>query len=97
MASIHFDYRKAISQASDLDDISDDLKYTVVKQLEEIEAGLKRSWEGEASGIFIKKCRELMDKLLLESRSVAETARALREAARILKEAEEEAQRILSD
>lgn len=97
MAVIEFDYAKAIRQARDLDDISDDLKNKASRQLETLEYNLRKNWDGEAAAVFTRKCVELSERLQSESRAISDIADKIRETARRIKEAEERAKLILSD
>lgn len=95
--TIRMNFRKALDKATDLEEVSDDLKRLADNQLHDTLNELSASWTGENARMYIIKGGELREQLEDTSRHLSKTAQTIRQIAREIYEAEMEALRIAEE
>jgi glycerol kinase len=93
----NFNYDQAVRQAGKIEEIAADMKTLAENKLGPAYEGVDAVWDGEASGAFMGHCHETGRRVLARANELYETARRIREVARILREAEERARREMEE
>lgn len=81
-AQIKLNYSIAIKQASDLENVANDLEQMICTSLQNGVEELSASWKGESSNRFISKENELEQQIRSTARELRQTARTVRTIAR---------------
>jgi len=89
MAIMNFNYNQAISQASQIDAVANDMLNVANKQLQTTLDSIGACWRGDASGQFISYCTTTQADIRTQAKKLQDLARRIREVARIIREAEE--------
>lgn len=93
-STIQFNYRRAISQANQLDDLADELKRLATRNVDSALDNVAASWKGDTSNMFLQKGNKAKEDLIKSARQLSNTAAAIRRAAENVRRAELEAKRI---
>jgi uncharacterized protein YukE len=93
----NFNYDKAIRQAEQIESVAGHMNSLANSTLSSAIGGVKASWEGYTSEIFVRHCEETKGQILEKALDLAHIAERIREAARILREAEENARRQMEE
>lgn len=91
---IDFNYNQAISQAGELEDISERLKKLSENDLQDVMDDLSSAWKSDSAGQYINKVNRLNESIRSTSRNLKEISAAIRNIARNVKDAETAAQKI---
>ncbi|MGI6010701.1 MAG: WXG100 family type VII secretion target [Ruminococcus sp.] len=94
--TIEMDYARAVSQAKQLESLSGELEKTAI-QLENAMEQLKSGWQGEGADVYRGKGNQLAEKITKNARQLENTAQAIRNIAREVREAELENLRIAEE
>lgn len=87
-AQINFNYRQAISQASNLENIAARLDNVSKRDLERSVRNLANGWKGANAASFINKEETLQSKITGTARSVRDVASDIRRVAKMIYDAE---------
>lgn len=93
-SEIRFNFRQALSQADDLDDLADRLGNLSGKTMESSMQMLAQAWKGENATAFLKKEGNLKNDIKDTAADIHDIADDIRRIARRVYEAEMEAWRI---
>lgn len=93
-ATINFNYRKAISQANQLEDLADDLKRIANRDVDGALDQVAGSWKGDSSQLFLQKGEKAKSDLIRSANQLRNTANAIRKAAENVRRAEIRAKQI---
>lgn len=91
---IEMDFKQAMAQADEVDEIADRLSDISGGQLGDALQNLAAAWRGENAVSYLGKGARLQDKISASSGELHETAASIRRAARRIYNAEMEALRI---
>ena len=92
--ALDFNYSRAISQASQMEDIAREMRSLVTNKLDKTYASINAAWDGECSDSYMSHCWDTSSRLTAKANELDSIASRLRTAARIIKEAEERARRL---
>lgn len=95
-STIKMEYNDVIVQANKLDKCVSELQ-EVTRQLDQVINDLRAGWEGESANLFCSKCDELYVKIKRSSNDVDKTSDVIRRTARIYRDMELAAIKILQD
>jgi hypothetical protein len=87
----NFNYNQTIEQAKRIETIAEDMRSLANGRLENAYDSIDAAWDGETSAIFLRHCGQTKAGLLERAGQLITLAGRMREVARILKEAEENA------
>lgn len=93
-ATINFNYQKAMRQATQLEDLANQLKRIANSDVDSALDQVAASWKGDSANMFIQKGNKAKNDLLQSSKQLQNTANAIRAAARALRNAEIRAKQI---
>ncbi len=96
MATIEFDYNKAIRQANSIDNVAYTLEKLGRSNLQEFISNVGNNWEGENSSIFLRYCSGTQKDILRQAKDLRVIASKIRRNARIFENAEREAKNALA-
>ena len=88
LGAIRMDFAKALRQAQQLEEVSRNMRNLAERKLEDTLQGLGQNWTGDNSLKYIGVGRQLEEKITDTSRSLADIARAIREIAQNVYDAE---------
>lgn len=91
LSAIRMDFRKAKWQADELDDVAEAVKKLADQRLEEALGQIATNWTGDNSNKYVAKGKTLQGNITATAQSLEETARAIREIAEVIYEAEMDA------
>lgn len=94
LAEINFNYRKALKQASQLEDIARKVKNTSQNELQGILNQVNSAWQSDSAPDYLKKGRKVQTDIATISGNLRSIATTIRTVAQIIYEAELEAWRI---
>jgi len=94
MAIMNFNYNLAISQANQVDTVATDMLNVANRDLQNTLDSIGASWQGESAQQFIGYCTTTQTEIRKKAGELQDLARRIREAARIIKEAEERAREL---
>jgi len=94
MAIRDFNYNQAISQANQIETVANDMMNVANRELKDTLDSIGACWQGEASRQFVGYCGAVKADILTQAKSLQDTARRIREVARIIKEAEDRAREL---
>jgi uncharacterized protein YukE len=94
---MNFNYDLAVRQAAKVEEIASDMRALADNRLGAAYEGIGAVWDGEASDAFMAHCHETKRRVSSRANELLETARRMREVARILREAEERARREMEE
>ena len=92
---IEFNYKEALRQARELEQISEELKKLVDRRLKNQQAELGVVWKGESAQVFQKKADELFDDIKKTAAKTQRIAHSVQTTAKSIKSAEELAEKIV--
>jgi len=92
---ISVDFNKAYHQASGMSQCADELLQQS-NRLSDVIVEIRRNWQGETANAFIKKLEAFADNLKENAQQCRRDANAFRARVDDIKEAEEEAERLIS-
>lgn len=93
-ASIRFNYNKALQQAKRLEELSNQLKNLANNNVNSTLSDISTNWKGDSANLFLQKGHKAKDDILKTSKQLADTAVAIRRAAKRMRDAEERARQI---
>ncbi|MDO4329650.1 MAG: WXG100 family type VII secretion target [Lachnospiraceae bacterium] len=96
-SEIRFNFRQALSQADELDDVADRLERLSGKTMESSMQNLAAAWKGQNATAFLKKEDILKGDIKKTASQIHDIADDIRRIARRVYEAEMEALRIASE
>lgn len=96
MAAIQFNYSKTVQQATRLEEISGDLLNISNKRIQTVVDQVSGAWSGEAAQIFIQYSNGISDDLRNKANYLSTLAKTLREVAKTIKAAEDQAKLLTS-
>lgn len=88
MSLINFDIDKALGQARELEDLSEELERMIKSSYEPAMQTLSGSWRGESASAFLKKGSRMQEKMEKTAKEIRGTAESIRVAVKIVSEAE---------
>lgn len=91
---IEFNYKDALSQARELDRISDELR-RIQATLNRGKSELAGAWKGDSANLFLSKAEELCGDIGKTAKTTAGISSAVEVAAKAIKAAEDAAQEIV--
>jgi uncharacterized protein YukE len=94
---IQFDYSRAISQAGQIETIASEMRTLASGKVSDAMTAIDASWDGNTSTSFLTHCEGTKTEITATAGTLDGLAGQIREAARIIKEAEEAAQKAIDD
>lgn len=94
LSEIHFNYTKAIQQASQLESIAKNLRKAANNTMENILNDISSAWKSDSTPQYIKKGQKVEGDIRTTAENLDRIAQAIRTIAQRIKEAELEAWRI---
>ena len=94
LAEINFNYRKALKQASQLENIARKVKNTSQNELQGILNQVHSAWQSDSAPDYLKKGKKVQTDITTISGNLTNIATTIRTVAQIIYEAELEAWRI---
>lgn len=94
LAEIYFNYKKAINQANQLDEVAKKLRNASERSMENILNNVHKSWKSDNSLNYIKKGRQVEQDIASSANNLNKIAAAIRTIATRVRDAELEAWRI---
>lgn len=88
LSAIRMDFAKALRQAQQLEEVSRNMKTLANSKMEGTLQNLGVNWTGENAAKYIGKGKQLEENIVKTSESLADIARAIREIAENVYEAE---------
>lgn len=95
-SSIKFEYHQVVSQANRLENCSEDLQ-NVCRELDRLVDTLRTGWEGESASLYFEKCNELYAKIKSASNDLERTSVTIKRTAKIYRDTELAAIRLVQD
>ncbi len=93
-ATIQFNYRKAVSQANQLENLADELRNLATRNVDAALDQVAANWKGDSSNLFLQKGNKSKDDLIKAAKQLSNTANAIKRAAENVRRSELEAKRI---
>lgn len=93
-ATINFNYRVAMNQAAQLEDLANQLKRIATQDVDSALSQVSGSWKGDSAHIFLDKGNKAKSDLVRSANQLQNTANAIRRAARTIRDAEIRAKQI---
>lgn len=93
---IAFDYKEAMAQAQELEDISRELKDLSEGLLRPQLSELGCAWKGSGASLFLKKTDGVLDDITRTAKTTAAVGTAVEVAAKAIKAAEEAAKQAIA-
>lgn len=97
MGAINFNYNGAMNGADELSDIANQIKSLANGTYENNIQNVSAAWTGDSAGMYITKSMEMQEELIRIAEKLEKAADDVRTQARIMKAAEEEAERIANE
>jgi WXG100 family type VII secretion target len=97
MAILSFNYDKAITQASRVDEVAAALRGLANTKVADSISAMRASWSGESADSFLRHCEETKSRMLARASELAEISNRIRNAARALRNAETEVNRKMEE
>lgn len=94
---IYFNYNKALSQASELEEISRKMKNVAGNTLENILNDVHAAWKSDSAPQYIKKGQKVGSDIRTTAANLTKIAQTIRTIARRVRDAELEAWRIANE
>ena len=94
MAIMNFNYTQAINQANQIATVASDMLNVANSELQTTLDSIGVCWQGEASRQFVGYCAATQTDIRTQAQSLQSLASRLRDVAKIIKDAEEEALRL---
>ena len=91
MANINFNYNKAITNATEIDNIANDLENLMKNNLDTVTSDLDNIWQGEAASLIKTQFSSKREEIMSTVASLRQTSSDIRRAAAIIRKAEEDA------
>ena len=91
---IEFDYKKAIDQAEELQEIAEELQ-AISRKLTNQQPALALAWKGNSANLFLKKAEELCGDINKTAKTTDKIGGAVGFAAKTIKKAEDKAREII--
>lgn len=88
--TIEFNYNKALEQADNLLEISQNIKELATGKLNDSIQAINKNWDGENSKKFIKKSNKLKDKMEDSAKDIKQISEAIKTMAKAIYDAEME-------
>jgi len=92
---LNFNYDLAIRQATQIEDIACEMRKLANGQMSNAIATIDASWDGDTSSIFLRHCGETKQQVVARAGELECNAQRIRSVARVLRDAEETAKRII--
>ena len=92
--TIVFNYNKALQQANNLLEISNDIRKIATDKLEDSIQTIDKNWDGENSKKFINKNKKLQEKMKDSADDIKQISTAIKKMAKQIYDAEMESIRI---
>lgn len=89
--AIKFDYNQTMAQAKLLDELANDMQNNACKKMGEICENIQAAWTGQAAQLFSKFVNNVREDLAKKGKHLRDTAEFLRNSAKKLKAADEQA------
>lgn len=81
MALIDIDYQDTLRKANRLEALANDLRGISTRNLQDLQAGVGRSWRGSAAELYKKRTRTFSNQIEAQARELQRMARSLRASA----------------
>lgn len=95
-SEIQIEFHQVINQARELEDCANELQH-IQRQIDTLVNDLRSGWAGESAELYFEKCGLLANKLGNSQRNLDQTASVIRRSARIYRDAELEAIRLIQN
>ena len=79
--AIEMDYRRAMAQASELENLASQLKTQANQNFPEILANVQSAWQGDNANEYVSKARTLQPKMMTDARNLMNVASTIRTVA----------------
>lgn len=93
-ATIQLNYQQAISQAKSLENLASELRSLATRNMESTISELSGNWSGDNAKEFIAKAEKAQNDLIENARALTEAADVIRQSAENIRKAELAAKRI---
>lgn len=93
---IELNYKEVLTQASELENISEEIKALVDGTLTRGLDELQNAWSGDSANLFARKCNELYDDINKTAKSLGRFAGVVRKTAETFRDVEEAAKKTIS-
>lgn len=94
LSEIYFNYDRAVTQASQLDNVAKKLQNAANNNMESILNDVSRAWKSDSTLQYVKKCQKVEGDMRTSANNLKQIATTIRTIAKRVRDAELEAWRI---